>query len=392
MISLLSRLLIKNRDAVHDPAVRRAYGTLCGCVGIALNVILFALKYFAGTVSGSIAIVADSFNNLSDAGSSVITLLGFRLASKKPDPDHPYGHGRIEYISGLIVSALILLMGFELGKSSVEKILAPEAVQTGWLPALILLFSIAVKAYMFFYNRAVGKRLGSAAMVATATDSLSDTIATAVVLLSMLISSLTRWNIDAYAGVLVAAFILYAGCNAAKDTLAPLLGQPPAPEFVDGIEALVLAHPEISGIHDLIVHDYGPGRQMITLHAEVDGRGDVFRLHDIIDNIEVELGETFGCHATIHLDPVETDNETVAALRQEIAALAATIDGSITIHDFRMVPGDSHTNVIFDAVVPFAFRMSDAETAAALRRLISEHYPAHNAIVTIDHDYVQRDG
>ena len=390
MISLLSRLFIKNRDCLSDPAVRRAYGTLCGCLGIALNVVLFALKYFAGVISGSIAITADSFNNLSDAGSSVITLIGFRLAGKKPDPDHPYGHGRLEYVSGLAVSVLILLMAFELGKSSVQKIIAPEAVQAGWLPVHILLFSIALKAYMYLYNRAVGKKIGSAAMVATAADSLSDTIATAVVLLSMLISRLTGRNIDGYAGVLVALFIFYAGCSAAKETLSPLLGQPPEAEFVRSIEQFVLAYPEISGIHDLIVHDYGPGRQMVTLHAEVDGRGDVFRLHDIVDTVEVELGKALGCHVTIHLDPIETDNETVLALQRRVAALVKTIDKNISIHDFRMVPGESHTNIIFDAVVPAGFRMTDAQAMQAMRDLIAAELPNHNAVITIDHSYALR--
>lgn len=388
MISLLSRLLIKNRDRTADPAVRRAYGTLCGCCGVVLNVLLFALKYFAGVISGSIAITADSFNNLSDAASSVITLLGFRLAGKKPDPDHPYGHGRLEYVSGLAVSVLILFMGFEVGKSAVQKIITPETVRFGALPVLILLFSIAVKLYIFLYNRTIGKKISSAAMAATATDSISDAVATAVVLLSMLISHFTKFSIDGYAGVLVALFILYAGYSAAKDTLSPLLGQPPAATFVSAIRECVLAHPEVSSIHDLIVHDYGPGRQMITLHAEVDGRGDMFRLHEIIDNIEVELSETFGCHATIHLDPIETDNETVQALRGEIAALVKTIDERITIHDFRMVPGESHTNLIFDAVVPFDLHMSDMEAARAIRALVAEHYPHHNTVITVEHSFV----
>jgi len=388
MIELLSRLFIKNRDNISDPKVRQAYGTLCGFVGIALNVILFGLKYFAGTVSGSIAIVADSFNNLSDAGSSVITLLGFRLAGRKPNPKRPYGHGRVEYISGLVVSALILLMGFELGKSSIEKIVHPEPVEIGWLPAIILLVSIGVKVYMCLYNRKVGKKINSSAMVATAMDSLSDSVATAVVLLSMLIAFITKRNIDGYAGVLVALFILYAGYNAAKETLAPLLGQPPEKEFVDSIEHLVMAHEEIHGIHDLIVHDYGPGRQMISLHAEVNGRENVFHLHDVIDNIEVELMQTLGCHATIHMDPIETDNEVITALRHEVAAMGKTIDEAISIHDFRLVPGETHTNLIFDMVLPFAFRMTDDEAANEIRRLIRERHPNYFAVITVDHSYV----
>ena len=388
MIALLSRLFIRNYRAYEDPEVRKSYGTLCGAFGIFLNILLFAGKYFAGVLSGSIAIVADSFNNLSDAGSSLITLLGFRLAGKKPDPGHPYGHGRIEYISGLIVSFLILIMGFELAKSSLAKIITPEPVQAGWLPAAILLVSIAVKVYMFLYNRAVGKKIDSAAMAATATDSLSDSVATAVVLLSMGVARFAHVNIDGYAGLLVALFILYAGCNAAKDTLAPLLGQAPDPEFVQRVTDIVMAHPEVIGIHDLVVHDYGPGRKMVTLHTEVDGRGDFFALHDAIDNIERELTKECGCHATIHMDPIESDNEAVLAMRDRVSTLVKRIDPAITIHDFRVVPGKTHTNVIFDAVVPPGLPMTDEAVAERIRLLVADAYPNHYAVVDIDQAYV----
>jgi len=388
MISLLSRLFIKDSENVADPKVRQAYGTLCGTVGIALNILLFAGKYFAGSVSGSIAIVADSFNNLSDAGSSLITLLGFRLAGRKPDPDHPYGHGRVEYISGLVVAALILMMGVNLGRDAISAILEPQPLETGWLPALILVASICVKIYMFLYNRAVGKKIASAAMVATASDSLSDSVSTTVVLISMLIARFFSLNIDGYAGVMVALFILYTGYGAAKDTLAPLLGQAPDPEFVRNISGLVMSHPEVKGIHDLIVHDYGPGRQMITIHTEVDGKEDIFMLHDAIDNIERELMDTFGCHATIHMDPIETDNEQLAAMRKKISELVKTLDPAVTIHDFRMVPGTTHTNVIFDVVVPHGFRMTDEEVAAAVKKMVADTYPNHFAVLNIDKAYV----
>ncbi len=388
MISLLARLLISNYKAYEDAHVRRSYGTLCGTVGIVLNIALFAGKYFAGVLSGSIAITADSFNNLSDAGSSLVTLLGFRLAGKKADPGHPYGHGRIEYISGFIVSFLILLMGFELAKSSVGKIISPEPIQSGWLPAAILVASICVKIYMFLYNRAVGKKIGSSAMTATATDSLSDSIATAVVLLSMGIAHFFHVNIDGYAGLLVALFILYAGYSAAKDTLAPLLGEAPDPEFVQRVNDIVMAHPEVVGIHDLVVHDYGPGRKMVTLHTEVDGKGDFFALHDAIDNIERELTAECGCHATIHMDPIESDNETVLAMRDRVCVLVRRIDPAITIHDFRVVPGKTHTNVIFDAVVPPELPMTDEAVAERIRLLVADAYPNHYAVVDIDQAYV----
>jgi len=388
MISLLSRLLIKNHTDYENPQVRQSYGMLCGLVGICLNVLLCVGKYFAGTLSGSIAIVADSFNNLSDAGSSLVTLLGFRLAGKKPDPGHPYGHGRIEYISGFVVSFLILLMGFELAKSSLSRILSPEPTQAGWLPAAILIASICVKVYMFLYNRAVGKKIASSAMAATATDSLSDSVATAVVLLSMGVTHFFHINIDGYAGLLVALFILYAGYSAAKDTLAPLLGQAPDPDFVQRVTDIVMSHPEVIGIHDLVVHDYGPGRKMVTLHTEVDGKGDFFTLHDAIDNIERELTAECGCHATIHMDPIESDNETVLAMRDQVAELVRRIDPAITIHDFRVVPGKTHTNVIFDAVVPAGLPMSEEAVAGRIRLLVADAYPNHYAVVDIDQSYV----
>ena len=388
MISLLSRLFIENHKDYENPRVRQAYGTLCGAVGICLNILLFIGKYFAGTISGSIAIVADSFNNLSDAGSSLITLLGFRLAGKKPDPDHPYGHGRIEYISGLIVSFLILLMGFELAKSSIGKIISPEPIQAGWLPAAILVASICVKVYMFLYNCSVGRKIDSAAMIATATDSLSDSIATTVVLLSMIVAYLFHVNIDGWAGLLVALFILYAGYGAAKDTLAPLLGQAPDPELVRRVNEIVMAHPEVLGIHDLVVHDYGPGRKMVTLHTEVDGKGDFFTLHDAIDNIERELTRECGCHATIHMDPIESDNEEVLAMREKVARLVQRIDPAITIHDFRIVPGKTHTNVIFDAVVPAGLPMTEEAVAERIRLLVADAYPDFYAVVDIDQAYI----
>ena len=388
MISLLSRFFIKNRENTRDPAVRRAYGTLCGTVGIVLNLVLFALKYLAGTLSGSISITADAFNNLSDAGSSVITLFGFALAGKKPDPGHPFGHGRIEYIAGLAVSAIIVVMGFELGKSSFEKILAPEPVQTGWLTAAILLVSIAVKLYMALYNRAVGKKIGSAAMEATAADSISDTASTAVVLLCMVFTRLTGVNIDAYAGLAVAAFIIFTGIGAARDTLSPLLGQAPEPEFVKSIEKIVMSHPEVIGMHDLIVHDYGPGRVIISLHAEVDGHGNVFELHDAIDNIERELRSSLGCLATVHMDPIDTRSAEVTHLHDEISEIAREVLPEITIHDLRTVPGTTHTNVIFDAVVPFGAAKTDEEAAREIKALVEQRMPGCYAIVNIDKSYL----
>ena len=388
MLKLLTRLFIKDSENVTDAGVRRAYGTLCSVYGIFLNILLFAGKYFAGLLSGSVAIVADAFNNLSDAGSSVITLLGFAIAGKKPDLDHPFGHGRAEYLAGLLLSAMIIAMGFELGKSSLTKILHPEPVNVGLLPAVILLASIGVKFYMCLYNKAVGKKISSAAMQATATDSLSDTIATTVVLLSMGIAWLFQVNVDGWAGLLVAAFIIFAGYSALRDTLTPLLGQAPDPELVKEIEQTAMAHPEIVGIHDLIMHDYGPGRGFVSLHAEVKSCGDIFALHDAVDQAEREIREKFGILATIHMDPIDCDNEQLATLRQAVAEKLLEIDPELKIHDFRMVPGPTHTNLIFDALVPANCKASNQELQNEIAALVHATWPSCYAVVDIDRSFV----
>lgn len=389
MVSLLSKIFIKNRDDVTDPAVRKAYGSLCSALGIVLNVLLFAGKYIAGAVSGSIAITADAFNNLSDAGSSAISLVGFHLSSKKPDLDHPFGHGRLEYISGLCVAALILVMGVELLISSVQKIITPEPVEMGLLPAAILIVSIAVKVYMSAYNRSVGKKISSSAMQATAADSLSDSIATTVVLLSMGVSYFFDVNIDGYAGVLVALFILWAGVGVARDTLSPLLGQAPDPELVQKIEDIVMSREEIIGMHDLVMHDYGPGRLMISLHAEVDGRGDIFELHDAVDTVERTLASELGCEATIHMDPVVCDDEAVDAEHKRLLEVIAGIDDIIGVHDFRMVAGPSHTNLIFDVVIPCGLDKTADEVRAEICAAVEAQMPGRFAVVNVDTSFVR---
>ncbi|MGN0153188.1 MAG: cation diffusion facilitator family transporter [Lachnospiraceae bacterium] len=386
MITILSGIFIKDKD---EKASRKAYGTLCSIVGILLNVLLFAGKYFAGVISGSVAITADAFNNLSDAGSSFITLVGFLFAGKKPDPDHPFGHGRFEYISGFVVSIAILMMGLELLKSSVAKILHPELVDTSTLAMGILVVSILVKLYMAFYNHNIGKRIESAAMGATAMDSLSDTIATTVVLVAMLVMRFAGINIDGICGVLVALFILYAGFNAAKETLDPLLGLPPEQEFVDQIEEIVMAHDLIEGIHDLVVHDYGPGRRMISLHAEVPGDHDIYEIHDLIDCVEKELDEKLACEAVIHMDPIETDNKEVARMKKIVAVQLKTIDENISIHDFRMVSGPTHTNLIFDAVVPFEIKMKEEDVREKIEEVVESMEGNYFAVVHIDRSYVR---
>lgn len=388
MIRLLAKRFIRDCDNTSSAAVRKGYGILCGAVGIGLNLVLFAGKLFAGTVSGSIAITADAFNNLSDAGSSVVTLLGFHLAGQKPDADHPFGHGRMEYLSGLLVSALILLMGFELGKTSVEKILHPAPVEFSLLAGGILLASIGVKLYMYLYNRSVGRRIHSAAMAATALDSLSDTVATTAVLGASILGQFTGLNLDGWVGVLVALFIFKSGYSAARETVSPLLGQPPTPEFVDSIRQLVLAHEKVAGVHDLVVHDYGPGRVMISLHAEVPANEDILTIHDEIDNIETELSRALHCDAVIHMDPIVTDDGVTLETRTRVQMLVHAIDEEISIHDFRMVQGPSHTNVIFDAVVPFGFRLTDKEVAVKIREAVRALNGNYFAVVKVEKSYL----
>ncbi len=388
MLHILTRIFIKDNDNTSDPAVRSAYGMLCSVVGIVLNILLFAGKYIAGFISGSIAITADAFNNLSDAGSSVITLFGFRFAGMKPDREHPFGHGRIEYITGFIVSVMILIMGLELGKSSIGKIISPEPVESGLIPVLILILSILVKLYMYLYNTSVSKKISSAAMNATAKDSLSDCVSTSVVLAAMLIAHFTGVQIDGWCGLLVALFILWGGYNSAKDTLSPLLGNPPSREFVEKIEELVLSEGTVVGIHDLVVHDYGPGRLMISLHGEVPADGDLLVMHDAIDLIERRLRKELGCDAVIHMDPISTSDEHVTELRERVSQSVSELNSNMTIHDFRIVEGPTHTNVIFDVVVPPNCSLTDAQVMREMDRIVSGCGENFCAVVNIDHAYI----
>lgn len=388
MINFLAKLFIKDHENVEDVNVRGAYGVLCGAVGIVLNIILFGIKLFAGIISGSVAIVADAFNNLSDAGSSVITMIGFKMAGQKPDPEHPFGHGRIEYITGLIVSFLIILMGFELGKSGIEKIINPEALEFNKITVVILIISIIAKLYMYSYNKKVSEKISSQAMAATATDSFSDSIATSVVLLVMMISEYTGLMIDGWCGLVVAVFILYSGISAAKDTISPLLGSKPDREFVDKIEEFALSYPEIVGVHDLVVHDYGPGRLMISFHAEVPANGDILKLHDVIDNVEEKLRSIMSCEAVIHMDPIVTDDEKTLAMRNKVKEIVCGIGEELTMHDFRMVEGPTHTNLIFDVVVPFDFAMKDEEVEETIKAEISSIPGKYYAVIKVDKPYV----
>lgn len=388
MVRLLSRLFIRNFENTSDPTVRRAYGVLCGVLGIALNALLFALKFVAGALTGSIAVMADAYNNLSDAGSSVITLIGFRISGKKSDPEHPFGHGRVEYIAGLIVAMVIIHMGLDLAGDSIGMIRSPEPVEFSALSMGVLAVSILVKMYMALYNRSVGRKISSVAMAATAADSLSDSIATFAVLLSAIVGRFTGWNIDGWTGALVSLMILKAGWDAAMDTVSPLLGNPPTPEFVRSVEEIVGCYDGVTGIHDLVVHDYGAGRVMISLHAEVPADGDLMTMHDMIDTIERRLTRELGCHAVIHMDPVVTDDSAVAETRGRVLdVLRCELDPGVTVHDFRMVPGPTHTNVIFDAVIPLNISSSDSALKAEICRLVKTLDENWYAVVTIDRPY-----
>ena len=386
MISLLAKKFIKNREDVTSPAVRQAYGMLCGIVGIGFNLLLFALKLLAGALSGSIAITADAFNNLSDAGASIVTLLGFKLAGQKPDPEHPFGHGRLEYISGLIVSMVILLMGIELAKSAVEKILHPEAVEFTLLTGGILLASILVKLYMYLYNRAVGKKIGSAAMEATAMDSLSDCAATAAVLAATLIGHFTSLQIDGWCGIVVAALVLWAGIQAARDTISPLLGQPPAPEFVQRIEEIVLSSPVVQGIHDLIVHDYGHGRKFATVHVEMAAENDVIKSHEIIDDIERDFLRE-GINMLVHFDPVVTDGSATGEVRRELDRIVRLIDSRLSIHDLRLMNCGERTIAYFDVVAPKELGMNESELREEISRFAAQKYPDMRCEITLDNSF-----
>ena len=385
MITLLAKLF--RAEQLPDDRKRGFYGKLCGAVGIFLNLVLFSGKLAAGLISSSIAITADAFNNLSDAGSSVVSLVSFRLSEQKPDAEHPYGHGRVEYIAGLIISGVILVMAYELIKESVGKIRHPEA--TNWSPVVlvILIASILVKCYMAFYNRRVGGKIDSATLRATAADSLSDCLATTAVLIATLLEHFFSWKLDGWFGILVGLFILVAGFKAAKETVDPLLGAPPEPEFVKSVEDIVVGFdPAILGLHDLIVHDYGPGRRIISLHAEVPAEGDILAIHDVVDNLEYTLSTKLSCLATIHMDPVVTNDPHVAALKTQVKEIVTGIDPEMSMHDFRVVIGPTHTNLIFDIVLPFRLSEKSDEIKKTIMNTVFEKI-GKNYFCVINVDY-----
>ena len=388
MTQFLIRCFIKRPDDVKDAAVRTAYGNLASLVGMACNILLCIGKLLAGTLFGSIAIMADALNNLSDASSNVVSLIGFRLAAKAPDAEHPYGHARYEYLAGLVVSVTILAIGLSLLKESALKVLHPTPVAFSWLSIGVLAASILVKLWLSGFNRAVGKKINSETLMATAADSRNDVLTTGAVLLSTILCSLTGYGIiDGIMGVGVAAFILWSGWGLVMDTLSPLLGESPSPELVEHIERTVMSYPGVLGVHDLMVHDYGPGHQFASLHVEFPAETDPLTAHDVIDNIENDFLKKDRLQVTIHYDPIVTADASVGVLRARLKEHARQLDPRLSIHDLRIVPGDSHTNVLFDLVFPAGYTGDVDQMLAKMCQFVKEQDPKYCCVVKVEQSY-----
>ena len=372
MTNWLLRTFIKNSDHSEDPKVRAAIGILSGIVGIVCNVLLCGGKLAVGIATGSVSITADAMNNLSDATSSVVTMLGFRLAERPADEEHPFGHARYEYLSGLAVSALILIIGVELAKSSLDKVLHPAAVEFGWTTAAVLVGSILVKLWMSLFNTRLSKTIHSATLAATAADSRNDVITTSAVLLAALIEHFTAFRADGWMGLAVSCFILYSGVGLAKDTISPLLGENADPELREKIVDNIRACPKVLGFHDLMVHDYGPGQRFASIHVEMDRREDPMECHEIIDDLERECLKSHGVHLVIHYDPVVTNDPELDRMHVRVEQLLHTYDIRLGVHDFRMVPGKGHVNLIFDVVLPTDLRGQEADITAALEKALNQ--------------------
>ena len=386
MSELLCRWFIKNHQNVTDPTVRRKHGTMVSIVGILLNLLLCAGKLVAGILTGAVSMTADAINNLSDAGSQIISLISFKLSSKPADRDHPFGHARIEYVASMAISFLILIIGFELLKSSVTKIFTPEETKFSFISIIILAVSIVVKLWLCLFNRKIAKKIDSGVMRATAADSLSDAVATAAVLVSALILHFFHVDVDAFVGIAVAIFIMIAGIKILNEAKNLIIGEAPDEDIVKSIRDLVKEYPEALGIHDLVVHNYGAGAIIVSLHIEVDGSVDVFQTHDTIDNIEKRLNEELGIRATIHMDPIVTGDEEVSSTRAWVVEAIAEIDPAWHIHDFRFVRGETHTNLIFDVVVPFECRHTPKEIAAMVEENIQSKNPTYFTVITVDRE------
>ncbi len=389
-MTFLTEVLIKkfiSKDINNAADLRSAYGKLGGIVGICANILLFLIKLTSGFLSGSIAIIADSVNNLSDAGSSVVALLGFKMAEMPPDDDHPYGHGRMEYLSGLFISVFILLVGFELLKSSISKIFSPQSTTFTYLTFATLVFSILLKLWLSSFNKKLGRKIDSPSLTASAIDSRNDAIVTLSVLISALFNHFTSINIDSYIGLAVAVFIFISGIGIMKDTINPLLGQAPDKELLSSIASDVLSTPGIMGIHDFIIHDYGPGRKFASLHAEMDSAIPPMESHDTIDNIEYKIKKDYNIELVIHYDPIVLNDPLLTHIKDIISRGLSEVNSNVTIHDLRMIKGPTHTNWVFDLVVPTDAKDSTDDMLKLAKDIIKKESPEYNAIITVDCDY-----
>ncbi|MEM0531417.1 cation diffusion facilitator family transporter [Zongyangia sp. HA2173] len=387
MTDFIIQKFIKNYQDTGNPAVRENYGKLAGAIGIVSNLFLFAIKIVAGLLFRSIAVVADAVNNLSDAGSSIITLVGFKLSGKPADKKHPYGHARMEYITGMIVSFVIIFLGFQLISSSFSKVIHPEEETFSWLTIVVLLISIGVKLWQGLFNRQVGKRIRSEALQATAADSLNDVYSTSAVLIGSLLAHFTGWQLDGYLGILVAAFIIFSGIRLVIETANPLLGMAPDKELVERIHHTILSYDGVIGIHDLVIHNYGPDRCFASVHVEVPASQDILVSHDIIDNIEHDFMNNFHIHLVIHLDPIVTDDARINQLRDQLEQILKDVSPQISMHDFRVVFGSTHSNLIFDVSVPIDFPTSDKELCHLISCRVKEIGRQYYTVITVDRDY-----
>lgn len=388
MTNLLLKLFIKNYKNTADPMIRRKYINLGSITGILCNIVLFVIKLSIGLLAGSVSIMADAFNNLTDIGSSVVTIIGFRLSIKPADKEHPFGHGRFEYMSAMLVAIIILLVGFELLKSSVEKIFSPTDLKVEFYTIILLCISVIIKLWMFLFNKKLGKSINSSGLIATAQDSINDSIATFAVLISIIICSIFKINIDPYMGIIVALFILYSGIKTIKETLDPLLGMPPEKETIDAIATMVLANENFVGIHDLIVHNYGPGRSFASLHVEVPSNADIVACHEDIDACEKEIHNTLGIEVVIHMDPIAVDDENTIKTKEAVIDAIKKYDSRLSVHDFRMVNGEEQINLIFDVVVPNEIKLKDSEIKAKIDEICKQIDARYVTVLTLDKDYI----
>ncbi len=393
MTEFLIKRCIKNSENVTDPAVREAYGRLSGIVGIITNILLAASKVIIGLLFSSIAIVADGINNLSDAGSSIVALIGFKLAGIPEDSGHPYGHARYEYIAGLIISVIIIILGLQLLREAAGKILDPDPLSFSAVSVAVLVIAIAVKLWQMGFYKVLGEKIHSTTIKAVSKDSRNDAVSTGAVLLSILVGKLTGFQLDGIMGALVAIFILYSGFSLVKETVDPLLGKAPDRGLVEALETKILSYPGALGIHDLVVHEYGPGRIFASAHVEVDAREDVMKSHDLIDTIERDVIKDFHMHFVIHMDPIVTEDENLLRIKEQMEALLKEIDPRIRFHDFRYVPGPTHTNLIFDVVVPMRFHIEDEELKEQIQQRVREKIgPSYYTVITVDKDYLNQEG